>query len=51
MQEGRNMAVRKAMLIALMRSNIWMAFAYQEVQTMASRWQEEAEKTTLNTLV
>jgi hypothetical protein len=33
MREGRNMAVHKAMLIALMRSNIWMAFASQEVQT------------------
>jgi hypothetical protein len=44
MQEGRNMAARKAMLIALMRSNIWMAFASQEVQTMTSRWPEEAQK-------
>jgi hypothetical protein len=51
MREGRNMAVRKAMLIALMRSNIWMAFASQEVQTMISRWQEEADKTYVNTLV
>jgi hypothetical protein len=51
MQEGRNMDVRKAMLIALMRSNIWMAFASQEVQTVTSKWQGEAERIFLNTLV
>jgi hypothetical protein len=44
MREGRNMAVRKAMLIVLMRSNIRMEFASQEFQTMTSRWQEEAKK-------
>jgi hypothetical protein len=51
MQEGRNMAVRKAMFIALMLSNIWMAFPSQEVQTMTSRWQKEADKTFMNTFV
>jgi hypothetical protein len=45
------MAVRKAMLIALMRTNIWMAFASQDVQSMTSRWQEEADKTFTNTLI
>jgi hypothetical protein len=51
MQEGKNMAVSRAMLIALMHNNISMAFAFQEVQTMTSRWQEEADKTFMNMLV
>jgi hypothetical protein len=51
MQEGRNMAVCKAMLIALMRSNIGIAFPSQEVQTVTSIWQEEADKTFMNMLV
>jgi hypothetical protein len=50
MREGRSLPVHKAMLIALMLSNIWMAFASQEVQTVTSRWQEEADKTFMNTL-
>jgi hypothetical protein len=51
MQEGRSLPVHKAMLIALMRSNRRMAFASQEVQTITSRWQEQADKIFMNTLV
>jgi hypothetical protein len=31
-------------LKTLTRTNLQLAFASQEIQTIASRWQEEAEK-------
>jgi hypothetical protein len=38
-------------LKAQMRTYLEMAVTSQEVQTIASRWQEEAEKTFTNMLV
>jgi hypothetical protein len=50
-RRGEIQPPREAILKALMRTNLQMAFASQEVETIASKWQEEAEKTFTNTLV
>jgi hypothetical protein len=50
-RRGEILPPRESKLKALMRTYLEMAFASQEVQIIASRWQEEAEKTFANTLV
>jgi hypothetical protein len=50
-RQGKILPPREAILKALMRTYLEMAFASQEVKTIASRWQEKAEKTFTNTLV
>jgi hypothetical protein len=43
-RRGEILPPREAILKALMRTYLKMAFASQEVPTIASRWQEKAEK-------